>query len=102
MVYKYQCNITDEYRAMVHFWDNYTCQICGKKGIKRNLYGWVFAWEKVGVGFYEKAKYKYIRFHVDHIIDKALSGDDNPNNLRLLCKKCNLSRTHYRYAVVST
>lgn len=32
------------------------------------------------------------RRHVDHVVPRALGGDDSPGNLVLSCAKCNLSR----------
>lgn len=43
--------------------DGYRCAICGKRAN-----------------------------HVDHIRLRSQNGGDHPNNLRVLCKKCNLSR----------
>ena len=30
--------------------------------------------------------------HVDHIVPRALGGTDEPDNLRVLCRRCNLAR----------
>lgn len=30
--------------------------------------------------------------HVDHVVPRALGGDDSLNNLQLLCRNCNLKK----------
>ena len=32
------------------------------------------------------------RLSVDHIVPRTLGGDDNPNNLQVLCSSCNSSK----------
>jgi len=32
------------------------------------------------------------QMHIDHIIPKRLGGQDNDENLRVLCQRCNLSK----------
>jgi 5-methylcytosine-specific restriction endonuclease McrA len=32
------------------------------------------------------------RLSVDHIVPRVLGGDDNPNNLQVLCSSCNSSK----------
>ena len=32
------------------------------------------------------------RLTVDHIVPRVLGGDDNPNNLQVLCSTCNSSK----------
>ena len=55
--------------------DNYTCQICGKK-----------------VKGIDSQTYDDDSHNIDHIIPKSKGGTDSYDNLRVLCRKCNLSR----------
>lgn len=57
--------LTKELREYIKKRDNYTCQICGK-----------YMPDEVGL-------------HVDHIIPIAKGGKSIPQNLRVLCSKCN-------------
>jgi hypothetical protein len=57
--------LTKELRQMIKTRDNYTCQLCGK-----------YMGDEVGL-------------HIDHIIPVSKGGKSTPNNLRVLCSKCN-------------
>lgn len=57
--------MTKELREFVKKRDNYTCQICGK-----------YMPDEVGL-------------HIDHIIPVSKGGKSIPQNLRVLCSKCN-------------
>ena len=35
-------------------------------------------------------------FEIDHIKPAALGGDSSPENLQVLCRKCNNAKRHYR------
>ena len=65
-------------RIFVYERDAYTCRICGL----------------VGVGTIHTEKIK--SFEIDHIIPAALGGDSSPENLQVLCRKCNNNKRHYR------
>ncbi len=57
--------LTPKLREMIKQRDNYTCQICGK-----------YMPDEVGL-------------HIDHIIPVSKGGKSTPENLRVLCSKCN-------------
>lgn len=57
--------MTKELREIIKTRDNYTCQICGK-----------YMPDEVGL-------------HIDHIISIKNGGKSVPENLRVLCSKCN-------------
>ena len=57
--------------------DNYICQICGRKLISDR-----------GKEFEDNY------FNIDHILPKSKGGKDSSDNLRALCRKCNLSRNN--------
>ena len=65
-------------RIFVYKRDAYACRICGL----------------VGVGRIHAEKIK--GFEIDHIIPAAAGGDSSPENLQVLCRKCNNSKRHYR------
>jgi 5-methylcytosine-specific restriction endonuclease McrA len=65
-------------RIFVYKRDAYTCRICGLAGVGR-----IHA---------EKIK----GFEMDHIIPAAFGGDSSPENLQVLCRKCNNNKRHYR------
>jgi len=57
--------LTPKLRQFIKERDNYTCQICGK-----------YMPDEVGL-------------HIDHIIPISKGGKSTPENLRVLCSKCN-------------
>ena len=57
--------LTSKLREMIKVRDNYTCQICGK-----------YMPDEVGL-------------HIDHVIPVSKGGKSVPENLRVLCSKCN-------------
>lgn len=63
----YYPHLKDSLKKQIRERDNYTCQICGQEG-----------------------------YPVDHIIPWRISHDNSPNNLRTLCRKCNLERRQQR------
>jgi len=65
-------------RIFVYERDAYTCRICGL----------------VGIGTIHAEKIK--GFEIDHIKPAALGGDSSPENLQVLCRKCNNAKRHYR------
>ena len=61
-------NQRSEYKCRIRERDNYTCQLCGGYGDQ-----------------------------VDHIIPWKVSHDNSPENLRVLCRPCNLATRRERY-----
>lgn len=53
--------------------DNWSCQCCGKK-------------------VHDDNKNDENKAHIDHIIPISKGGDSTPENLRVLCRTCNLSK----------
>ena len=53
---------SEEYKNQIRERDHYTCQLCGDYGRE-----------------------------IDHIVPFAVSHDSSPDNLRTLCKPCNLA-----------
>ena len=62
--------MTKELKEMIAQRDNYTCQICGK-------------YMPDGIGL-----------HIDHIIPISKGGKSVPNNLQVLCSKCNGAKSN--------
>ena len=60
--------LTKELRLFIKTRDNYSCQICNK-----------YMPDEVGL-------------HIDHIIPICKGGKSTPDNLRVLCSKCNSSK----------
>lgn len=58
-------SLTKELKEMIKKRDNYTCQMCGK-----------YMPDEVGL-------------HIDHIIPISMGGKSVPENLQVLCSKCN-------------
>lgn len=56
---------------------NFTCQLCNKKVSKFGNRDW-YREKQCG--------------HVDHIFPRCLGGQNNDENLTLLCRTCNLSK----------
>ena len=65
--------ISDKRRKEVIERDNCTCQICGIK---------------VDINSFNKDN----SLNIDHILPISKGGKNNIDNLRVLCRKCNLSR----------
>ena len=62
--------INEKVRLQVFRRDNYACVICGKS----------------------PAAHRGITLHLDHKVPFSKGGDNNAENLRTLCNKCNLGR----------
>ena len=62
--------MTKELRNYIMVRDNYTCQICGK-----------YMPDEVGL-------------HIDHIIPISKGGKSVPDNLQVLCSKCNGNKSN--------
>ena len=60
--------MTEKLKRQIKERDNYTCQMCGK-----------YMPDEVGL-------------HVDHIVPVSRGGKSVPNNLQVLCDKCNLKK----------
>jgi len=79
--------------------DQHTCQICGKVGIPVNRFGKpavieIIRPEKVlYIRPYNRYNDRHVRsFHFDHIVPITLGGGNNPVNIQLTCRYCNLAK----------
>jgi len=62
------------------FWkNNCACPLCGKKG------------ETINNEPRTARINGYIPFHIHHVIPLSKGGTDEENNLRVVCRSCNLS-----------
>jgi 5-methylcytosine-specific restriction endonuclease McrA len=66
-------DISKETRAFVLDRNGFTCQMCGAVAGEPHSYD----------------PTKKTRLHIGHIIDKSMSGTDDPANLRAICSVCN-------------
>ena len=57
--------------------DNWDCQLCGVRVHDRSTGDWN----------------DELKAHIDHIIPISRGGDSTPENLRVLCRTCNLSKS---------
>ncbi len=69
----------------IHIRDNFTCQICGKKGRRERS----FAYEIIGSVDWDGNIPNRVRFEIDHIIPEYIGGLNTKDNLQLACRKCN-------------
>jgi len=65
--------ISKETRSYVLDGNGFTCQMCGAVAGEPHPYD----------------PLRKTRLHIGHIIDKSMSGTDDPSNLRALCSVCN-------------
>lgn len=76
--YDFHVEFTPLQRKKIIERDNYTCQYCGIKVHDRRNGNW---------NTFDKA-------HIDHIIPISKGGNSEPNNLQVLCRTCNLSKSN--------
>jgi 5-methylcytosine-specific restriction endonuclease McrA len=83
--YKMKVKFTTYQRKELLDRDNWTCQCCGIKVHDRSTGDW---------NTHDKA-------NIDHIIPISRGGNSEPNNLQILCRTCNLSKSDKMELVIT-
>ncbi len=71
-------------RLAIYIRDNWTCQYCGRVFAPTDGKYAPLIEERNGAG-----KWDYTWLELDHILPRALGGDDTEENLRAACTPCN-------------